>query len=408
MGRSTDRPPRVLYLVYWGALEPLGRALILPAVKRLAALGAEVTLITYEKPADVARRDEVERVGKALEDADVRWLPLRYHKRPKVPATTLDIARGVARGIVERLEQRPDIVHARTFVGGLIGLAVARLTGTSLIYHNEGFYPDEQVDAGVWRAGSPPHRIARRLEQHLYARADAVFSTSVRGKDIIESFDGVRAKDTPVIVVPSCVDLDHFSREERNDRRDERLRLVYVGSVGGRYLVDRIGRFAYVARRERPGTALKIVTAAEPDLVRTALASSGLPDDGWSSEFVRHSRLPAELARHDAGLCFHSHGLSAPGGSSTKVGEYWAMGLPVISTPGLGDVDEIIRQERVGVTVQAHTDDVYRESLDELLGLLEDPELSDRCRAAAERHYGLEAACQRQLAVYEELAKAPA
>ena len=116
-------------------------------------------------------------------------------------------------------------------------------------------------------------------------------------------------------------------------------------------------------------------------------------------------RLPDRLTRHDAGFCFHSHGLSAAGGSSTKVGEYWATGLPVIATPGLGDVDGIVKDERVGVVVKDHSDEAYRASLEELRALLDDPELPSRCRAAAERHYGLDEACRRQFAVYERLAR---
>jgi glycosyltransferase involved in cell wall biosynthesis len=398
-----ERDPHVLYLVYWGALEPLGRALVVPAVSRLAGLGARITLVTFEKPADTATQD-LEEVDRALRGVGVHWLPLKYHKRPTVPATALDIAHGVARGLRERLRVRPDVMHARTFVGGLIGLPLSRLTGARLIYHNEGFYPDEMVDAGFWQEGSLPHRVGRRLERRLYGRADAIFSLSRGGKEIIESFDSVREKGTPVAVVPSCVDLDHFVPRERAGAGGGPLRLVYVGSVGGRYLIDRIGRFAHVARSDSPDTHLQLLTAAEPDLVRSTVASSDLADDAWSSRFVPYEQLPDALAGHDAGFCFHSHGLSAAGGSSTKVGEYWAMGLPVISTPGLGDVDDIVRRERVGVVVVGHTDEAYRAALGELRALLQDSELPDRCRAAAERHYGLDEACRRQLVVYERLA----
>ena len=212
-------------------------------------------------------------------------------------------------------------------------------------------------------------------------------------------------KSTPVEVVPSCVDLEHFTPREGGGERDGALRLVYVGSVGGRYLVDRIGRFAHVARDGTPDTRLDILTAAEPALVRSALSTSALAEDAWSSKFVPYERLPDELGRHDAGFCFHSHGLSAAGGSSTKVGEYWAMGLPVIATPGLGDVDDDRRAGASGgsgprTTATRRTAPRF----EELRALLEDPELADRCRAAAERHYGLDEACRRQVAVYEELA----
>jgi glycosyltransferase involved in cell wall biosynthesis len=396
---------QVLYVVYWGALEPLGRALVLPAVTRLAGLGARITLVTFEKPAHMDRSADLTRVNDSLRAAGVRWVPLRYHKRPTVPATAFDVAHGVARGLADRLRARPDVIHARTFVGGLIGLALRPLTRAKLIYHNEGFYPDEQVDAGFWREGSLPHRIGRRLEGRLYGSADAIFSLSQRGKEVIESLDRVRRNGTPVIVVPSCVDLEHFERRDSSRDSDGSLRLVYVGNVGGRYLVDRIGRFAQVAGAQNGNTRLQVLSAAEPAVVRSALAPSELPDEAWSSKFVPYERLPDELAGHDAGLCFHSHSLSAAGGSSTKVGEYWAMGLPVIATHGLGDVDDIVREEGVGVVVADHTDDAYRASLEELRTLLEDPQLAERCRAAAERHYGLDDACRRQLAVYEELSR---
>jgi glycosyltransferase involved in cell wall biosynthesis len=305
----------------------------------------------------------------------------------------------VANGVVRGLPIRADVVHARTFIGGLTGLPLSRLRRAKLIYHNEGFYPDEQVDAGFWAPGSRAHRVAKRLEERLYGSADAVFSLSRTGKELIESLDAVRRKRTPVAVVPSTVDLAHFIPDERIPSDDGSLRLVYMGSVGGRYLVDRIARFAAVA-----DARLEVLTPAPAEDVRSELSSSGLADGSWSARFVPYGQLPAELGRYNAGFCFHTHTLSAAGGSSTKVGQYWAMGLPVIATAGLGDVDGIIAQERVGVVVAEHSDEAYRAALEELRVLLGDPELRDRCRAAAERHYGLDEACRRQFAIYEQLA----
>src|ERR1051325_5804021 len=73
--------PRVLYVVYWGAAEPLGQSLVLPAVKRLAGLGAELTLVTFEKPADLDRKEEMARIKNSLDGHGIEWMPLRYHKR---------------------------------------------------------------------------------------------------------------------------------------------------------------------------------------------------------------------------------------------------------------------------------------------------------------------------------------
>ena len=87
---------RVLYVSYWGALEPLGQSLMVPAVRRLAELGARVTLLTFEKPADLARISDRQWTRSLLEKNGVHWAPLSYHKRPRLPATAFDVLQGCA------------------------------------------------------------------------------------------------------------------------------------------------------------------------------------------------------------------------------------------------------------------------------------------------------------------------
>lgn len=394
---------QVLYIVYWGAAEPLGQSLVLPAVMRLAASGIRLTLVTFEKPADLARADEISKIRASLGQAGVEWIPLQYHKRPKVPATAFDILQGYTRSIAASLRTRPDIIHARTFIGGLIGLALAPVLRAKVIYHNEGYYPDEQVDAGVWQAGSMSHRIARSLEQKLYFCADGIIALSHRSKAELEGLSAVRRKKIPVIVVPSCVDLDLFRyRKAPPPGSDEILRLIHIGSVGGRYILDRIGRFAAVASQLKQ-VHLRILTRTDPETVAGMLSGSGLSADAWSMDCVPYTKMPEQLAAEQAGLFFLTQGISEHGCSPTKIGEYWAVGLPVVTTPNVSDTDEIVRNERVGVVVREHTDAAYQQAAAELLKLLEDKDLSLRCRRAAEAHYALEPACERQFDLYQTI-----
>jgi glycosyltransferase involved in cell wall biosynthesis len=392
--------PRVLYIVYWGAAEPLGQSLVLPAVKMLAALGVDLTLVTFQKPQDLERARLIEDIRDSLNELGVRWIPLRYHKWPKVPATAFDLAQGCARSISSRLRMRPDVIHARTFVGGLMGLALAPLLGAKLIYHNEGFYPDEQVDAGVWKAGSGPHVIAKYLEHTMYARADGIIALSQLAKKEIEKIPVVARRETPVMVVPSCVDLGHFPPPPMSFACDGSLRFVYVGGVGGRYRLDKIGRFVAVASRQFPRVNLRVLTSSDRKLVISSLSGAGLPSDCWSIDSVPHQAVPVELARRHVGMHFLSQGLSDHGGSPTKIGEYWASGLPVVVTPNAGDTDEIILNERVGIVVNEDSDAEYHRAVQELRSLLAEDGLAQRCRRAAESHYALEPACQRQAALY--------
>jgi glycosyltransferase involved in cell wall biosynthesis len=394
--------PRVLYIAYWGATEPLGQSLILPALEKMVALGSSITLLTFEKPADPGAAELTLATSQRLREHGVPWTPLRYHKRPRLPATLFDAWNGWRAGVALVRRHGAQVVHGRTFIGGLIGRAVATMARVPFVYHNEGFYPDEMVDGGFWRRGSAMHRAAKALEARLYASADGLVVLSARAARHVEGLPSVRSRGTPVVVVPSCVDLERFVPGPRLRDPEQPVRLVYSGAVGGRYELHRIGRFLAVLARQTP-VRLQVLTRESPDLVAGMLRAGGLGEGLWRTDFVPHPEMPDALGRHDAGLFFLARGSSEMGCSPTKIGEYWACGLPVVTTPGASDTDELIARFRCGVIVSEHTEAGYRRAGDELRVLLADPALSSRCRAAAEAHYALEPACDRQVQLYREL-----
>jgi glycosyltransferase involved in cell wall biosynthesis len=391
--------PRVLYMAYWGALEPLGQSLVVPALERMDARGVALSLVTFEKPADLRSESLVRATQGRLRG--IPWVSLRYHKKPRIPATLFDVANGWRTGVLLGRRCKAQLVHGRTFVGGLIGRVVATTLGVPFLYHNEGFYPDEMVDGGFWAEGSPMHRVTRNLERRLYEGADGLIVLSSRAARRVENLPTVSRRGTPVIVVPSCVDLQRFVPGAASSRPGP-LRLVYSGAIGGRYELGRIGRFVAILA-ERTPVRLAVLTREPRAVVAGMLAAGGLPGSLWESRFIPHLEMPARLASEDAGLIFLARGISEFGCSPTKIGEYWACGLPIITTPGVSDTDELIERFRCGVIVPEHTDEAYRRAGADLHSLLADPDLHVRCRAAAEAHYALEPACDRQVQLYREV-----
>lgn len=393
--------PRVLYLVYWGAAEPLGQALVLPSVLQMAARGTQLTLVTFDKAVDLAQRERITLIGDSLRARGIRWISLRYHKRPQFAAKLFDFAHGWVRAVFAGLG-RTDIVHARTFFGGVIGFLVALILRAKLIFHAEGFYPAEMVDGGAWEPRSLRHLAARWIESQLYRRADAVIVLSERARTELLARLHLERSNTSVAVVPSVVELTKF-RAANSPRTGSGMTLVYSGSIGYRYLFERAARFAAVAHKELHGVRLLVLTLADQATIELALASSGLPRENVSVKGVAHSEMPGELAQCDAGLFFLTEGPSNSGFSPTKVGEYWACGLPVVTTRDASDIDTIVRSERVGVVVEGHSDHEYVAAVQALRQLLGDPDLSARCRHAAEKHYALEPACDAQVLLYRHL-----
>jgi glycosyltransferase involved in cell wall biosynthesis len=398
--------PKVLYITYWGALEQLGQSLVIPAVKKLAQMGADLTLVTFEKPADLAKTEEMARVRSLLEVDGIEWIPLKYHRTPRIPATLFDISNAVVRSLLKSLTKRYDILHARTYISGLIGLALAPLIGAKFVYHNEGFYPDEQVDSGVWAENSRPHQVAKNLENKMYSRADGIIALSHQAQTVIKLLPEVNRKKTPVIFVPSCVDLETFQLPETQPIfSDDEIKLVYVGSVGGRYILDKIGAFVAAARKTGKNVTLQIFSKSDSDLITQMLDSAGLERQAWGVEAAPYLQIPKLLTKYQAGIHFLQKGISEHSGSPTKIGEYWAVGLPIIVTPNISDTDDIIIRNQVGIIVKDHSEGAYLRAFNDLLDLLPESDLAQRCRKAADENYALVPACERQFELYQQLVK---
>ena len=390
----------IAYVSYDGALEPLGRSQVVPYVIGLAGSGLPITLISFEKPRDYGTRSEVSATARALAAdliaAGVRWRPLRYHKRPTLPATLWDIGAGVMRLLRLRLTGKLRVVHARGYVAGLMAWLVKKLTGTKFVFDMRGFWPEERVDGGLWRADSRIFRVVKGLERRFLRDADRVVVLTDRARLELRR----RGVKPPVTVVPTCVDLERFRPVAPASAART---FVYAGSLGTVYPLDAMLAFMRRVRAREPRARLLIVARTEHDLVSRAVTAARLDPDVVTVEAVEHAAIPAVLGEASVGLAFYRPGFSRQGTCPTKVGEYLACGLPVVVTAGVGDLDTLITDHRTGVVVEAFTDAAYERAIDELEKLLLEPDLAARCRALAERHFALGAGVQRFVALHRGL-----
>src|SRR4051794_19321096 len=202
--------PRVIYVSYDGAAEPLGRSQVVAYLERLAS-DCDIDLISFEKPAD--DRDEV---AQRLAARGVGWHPLLYHRRPPVASTAFDVARGTR--LIRRLAEGIDgplILHARSYVPALMAVRAGLGERARFLFDIRGFWADERVEGGIWRRGAV-YRLAKRYERRFFAEADAVVTLTRSSVDQIRAW--MSPNDAPVEVIPTCVDVERFARGRNGDR----------------------------------------------------------------------------------------------------------------------------------------------------------------------------------------------
>jgi glycosyltransferase involved in cell wall biosynthesis len=168
--------------------------------------------------------------------------------------------------------------------------------------------------------------------------------------------------------------------------------LVYVGKLGGWYMIDEMVDFFEAALQSVPNLRWQIWTQSDPTTLQAEIGARGLSDRVAIGQ-VPADALPDAVSRAHAGLSFIRSSVSKWASSPTKVGEYLAAGLPVVSTSGIGDLDSLLGGSMtggpVGVVLRDLSPQGHREGVRALLALLQDPRTPGRCRAAAEQHLDL-------------------
>ena len=404
-GDASPHRPRVLFISYDGMLEPLGQSQALPYLRGLASRGASIIVMSFEKRADWERRERVQSLQADLSARGIRWVPLRYHKRPVLLATSFDVLTGLfcAWRIVAR--DRVDIVHARSYVAATIGWLLKRWLGVRFLFATIGFWIDERVDAGFWSTTNPWYRVAKRLEQRFFEDADDIVTLTERARRIVQEWPGLRHPS--VTAIPTCVDLARFSRASEPAAPGNAPVFIYTGSVGTYYLFEGVVEFFEQARRRFPQARLIILTR-QTEAVRAILERMPLAPDAVTLTSADYAEIPGYLAKAHVGLAFYKPGFSRQGTSPTKVWEYLAMSLPVVVNQGVGDVEEIVGVQQAGLVLSEYSPAAYAQALETLERLWADPDLPGRCRRLAETHFSLERGIERYWTMYRRLCGQPA
>ncbi|HEX5237460.1 MAG TPA: glycosyltransferase [Sphingomicrobium sp.] len=390
----------ILYISYDGMLEPLGQSQVLAYLERLAP-GRRIHLISFEKPRDWNDKKLRDNIGRRIAAAGIRWHPLRYHKSPSAPATALDVAAGTTLAIGLVLRHRIGIVHARSYVPGLMALAAKRATGASFLFDMRGFWADERVDGNLWSAGGRLYRAAKRTERKLLLAADQVVTLTHASETELRGWPYLQGRMPPISVIPTCADLDRFTVQGPPQR--DPFVLGYVGSVGTWYLLDEMLRCFVLLQRQKPGARLLIVNRGEHQLIRERLAAAQIGEGTVELTAADHVDVADHINRMSAAMALIKPAYSKIASAATKVGEYLGCGVPCLGTSGVGDMEQVLEGNRVGVALSKWTDGDLEDAVGRLTELAHEDGVQQRCRQAAMDIFSLAHGAQAYAAIYDAL-----
>lgn len=391
----------VLYITRSGMLEPLGQSQVLSYLRGLSR-DYRITLVSLEKPEDLADSAAMQRVQKDCREHGIVWRPHRFYGRAKIFASAWIMLRFLWLCIREARRGNAKLIHARSYIPATMAMLAGRITGAPFIFDMRALWPEELITAKRLKRGTLTHRAIAWAELACLKRASAVVSLTDAAAEHLKRIYLGKLANQRITVIPTCADLDRFCPPTEATVGPP----VYscIGTVlSGWFLTDWLAAFFKVASERTPGAQFEIVTRDDVTVVRTLVDPTGALKERLRIFAKAPHEMPDTVQRHTASIMFFTQGLSKLGSSPTRMGEVLGCGIPVVVNSGVGDVARIVTDYNVGVL----TDDVgsaaMKAAVDSLNQLLTDPELALRCRRAAQEVFSLECGTAAYQRIYKEI-----
>ena len=396
----------VLYISYTGLADPLGQSQVLQYVLGLAKCGHRMTVMSFEKAEALSDTTQIEIIRSQCEAVGVDWRPRVWHNKPiGILASLFDLVAGCFHGGRIAREVGAEVVHCRSYIASMMGLWLKRTAGVKLIFDMRGFWPDERVDGGIWKASSFNYKAFKRIERWLFLGADHIVSLTRSGVLEYQAFDYMADVPLKSTVIPTCTNLEMFQLKKVPKHN---FTLGYVGSVGSWYLFDSVAKVVGRAFEKRPEMKFLVITKSIHELVWSALRHANVDLTRVEVRSADFSQVTDQIVLMDAGVFFVRPAWSKRASSPTRLGEFLACGKPCLCNDGVGDVGENLAETGTGVTLPAQGSegvvlDDLDNALEELFAMAAAPDIAIRCRTLAEKRFSLTAGVAAYSDIYVQL-----
>ncbi len=382
----------VLYICYFSINEHLVQTQVITYLKELSHKKYNIILLTYEP--ELRDKITLQEQKELLKNYNITLKYLKYHKTPTHLATLVDIIAGFI-FILKIHKQIPiKILHARSHIPMIIALLLKKIIKCKVLFDIRGLLGDEYVDAKIWKKDSYTYRIFKFVEKVGFAYSDSLVVLTQKMQQYL--IENVKVEPAKISVIPCCVNSSNqYTSTSKNvtvkgSSLLTQFNIIYAGSVSGLYLVDELLEFYRTVATIIPCAKLTILTHQQKhkylsDLIRT----KELSESSCIIKEVEPKLVVHYMKTFTVGLSFRKPTFSQIAASPTKIPEYLMAGIPVVSNYGIGDTDSILQNNKVGIVFDSFNQSSYITATHQLLDLLQDPYLSERCQKIASEYFDL-------------------
>jgi glycosyltransferase involved in cell wall biosynthesis len=337
----------IIYITYWGINDGLSQSTVWPNVKILAS----------DKRIDRIYLISFERGSYTLPEIHekVTCLPIVEHSVPKGLNKFISLRK--AKKVAQQLANNESIslVICRSVFSGIIGIHLKNRFNIPFVVESYEPHADYMVESNEWKPNGLKSKIIRKQDELIRKVAFKLYPVS---NNYLKKLQNEEIKKERLEVIPCSVDVQKFcfnqnwrSKIKKEFHINEGTKVgVYVGKFGGIYFKEEAYElFKSIFEAFNSDFFLFILTPESRDQIVKQLNVVNFPVSNVYINQVRHEEVPQYLSASDFAFSTIKPSRSRKFCSPIKDGEYWANGLPILITQGVGDDSYIIEHNEAGV-----------------------------------------------------------
>ena len=127
-----------------------------------------MAVLSLEREDDLRDTRRVDALRRELAEAGIAdWMALRY-RTPGARNVATNVADATAVALDFVADESVSLIHARSYLGGMVANAVRKALGTPYLFDMRGYWVDERIEDGRWFTHPIAESGARRIERALF------------------------------------------------------------------------------------------------------------------------------------------------------------------------------------------------------------------------------------------------
>ncbi|MEO6220338.1 MAG: glycosyltransferase [Ginsengibacter sp.] len=408
----------ILFISYDGMTDPLGQSQVIPYLAGLTEYGYHFTILSCDKPDRFAQYKNY--VEALLKPYPIKWVSIPYHKKPPVFSSMYDVMMLQRRAKQLHTQEKFNMVHTRAGIPALIGLWMKKKLGVKFLHDIREFYADSRIEGGMWNTNrffyKKIYRFFKRKEGEEVDNCDGIVCLTYAAESIIKQWPQYK-KQIPLEIIPCSVDMNLFNPGKVTDEKKRTLKkdlnineddfiISYLGSLGGWYLTDEMMKFCKKISDKILNAKFLFITPLQHEIIFETAAKFDIAREKVIVTHAQRHEVPLLLSLSSYSVFFIKPCYSKKSSSPTKHGEIMAMGIPVITNSGVGDVAEIVEKYQSGIVLNGLNDEQFLLAVESISKhILLDNNRFDKIaiRNAAKEYYNLKSAIEKYCKIYKKI-----